>query len=129
MMRTGGISPQTAGTTTSNAMTTSVVEKIRDVSLVGDNRACSNGGSGKDRCSNDTSSVESRGTQRNPYTMDVDRRENKNCYNCGGFRYLARNYKNRRIENKIGEGKRLEYGRNERQERMEGENGENLNGE
>ena len=70
-MRTGRISPQTAGTTTSNAMTTSVVEEIGDVFSVGDNRVCSNGGSGKDRCSNDMSSVEGRSTQRNPYTMDV----------------------------------------------------------
>ena len=99
MMKTGGISPQTAGTTTSNAMTTSVIEEIGYVSLVGNNRACSNEESGKDRCNNDTSSVEGRDTQRNSYTMDVDRRENKNCYNCGGFRYLARNCKNRRIEN------------------------------
>jgi len=35
--------------------------------------------------------------QRNPYTMDVDRRENRNCYTCGGFRHLARNCRNRGI--------------------------------
>ena len=29
--------------------------------------------------------------QRNPYAMNVDRRENRNCYSCGGFRHLARN--------------------------------------
>ena len=33
--------------------------------------------------------------QRNPYAMDVDRRENRNCYVCGGFEYLARNCRNR----------------------------------
>ena len=33
--------------------------------------------------------------QRNLYTMDVDRRENRNCYACGGFEHLARNCKNR----------------------------------
>jgi len=27
--------------------------------------------------------------------MDVDRRENRNCYACGGFRHLARNCRNR----------------------------------
>jgi len=31
----------------------------------------------------------------NPYTMDVDKR--RNCFNCGGFGHLARNYRN--IEN------------------------------
>ena len=34
---------------------------------------------------------------RNSYTMDVDRRENKNCYNCGGFEHIARNCRNRRM--------------------------------
>ena len=33
--------------------------------------------------------------QRNLYAMDVDRRENRNCYTCGGFGHLARNCKNR----------------------------------
>ena len=42
--------------------------------------------------------------------MDVDRRENRNCYNYRDFGHLARNYRNRRMENKIGDGKRLEYG-------------------
>jgi len=27
--------------------------------------------------------------------MDVDRRENRNCYACGGFGHLVRNYRNR----------------------------------
>jgi len=27
--------------------------------------------------------------------MDVNRRENRNCYVCGRFGHLARNYKNR----------------------------------
>ena len=33
--------------------------------------------------------------QRNSYAMDVNRRENRNCYACGGFGHLARNYRNR----------------------------------
>ena len=33
--------------------------------------------------------------QRNPYAMDVDRRENRNCYACREFGHLARNYRNR----------------------------------
>ena len=36
--------------------------------------------------------------QRNPYTMDVDRRENKNYYAYRGFGYLARNCRNREME-------------------------------
>jgi len=34
--------------------------------------------------------------QRNPYTMDVDRRKNRNCYACGEFGHLAGNCRNRR---------------------------------
>jgi len=34
---------------------------------------------------------------RNPYTIDVDRRENRSCYACGGFGHLARNCRNREI--------------------------------
>jgi len=33
--------------------------------------------------------------QRNPYAMDVDRE--RNCYACGGFGYLARYCRNRRM--------------------------------
>jgi len=35
--------------------------------------------------------------QRNPYAMDVDRRENRNCYTCERFGHLARHCRNRRI--------------------------------
>jgi len=48
--------------------------------------------------------------QQNPYTIDMDRRENQNYYNCEDFGHLARNCRNRRMENRIGEGRRLEYG-------------------
>ena len=69
--------------------------------------------------------------QRNPYAMDMDKREGRNCYNCRGFGYVARHYKNRGVENRIGEGRRLEYGNreNNKQRRIEEENREqNLNG-
>ena len=56
-------------------------------------------------------------TQCNPYTMDIDR-VNRNCYSCGGFGHLARNCKNWKIGNRIGEGRRLEYGQ---RLRIEGE--------
>ena len=42
------------------------------------------------------------------YTIEVNRR-NRNCYNYRGFGYLARNYRNREIENRIGKRRRLEY--------------------
>jgi len=67
--------------------------------------------------------------QRSPYAMDVDRRKNRNCYSCGGFGHLARNCRNRRIGNKIGEGRRLEYGGTKGQRRMGGGNRKNLNRE
>ena len=52
--------------------------------------------------------------------------KNRNCYNCGKFRYLARNCRNRGIGNRIGEDRRLEYKQgNNRQRVIKGENGQN----
>ena len=48
--------------------------------------------------------------QHNLYAMDVNRRENWNCYNCGGFGHLAKHCKNRGVGNRIRNGRRLEYG-------------------
>jgi len=70
-------------------------------------------------------------TQCNSYAMDVDW-GNRNCYNCRGFGYLARNCRNRGTGNRIGEGRRLEYSSNGNngQRRIEGGNRQdNLNGE
>jgi len=53
--------------------------------------------------------------QRNPYAMDVDRRENQNCYAYGGFGHLARNCRNRGMVNR-----RME---------VDQDNNSNLNGE
>ena len=66
--------------------------------------------------------------QRNPYAMNVDRKEGRNCYNCGGFRHIAKHCKNK--GNRIGEERRLKYSGNKGQRRIEGGNREqNLNGE
>jgi len=43
--------------------------------------------------------------------MDVDWK-NRNYYNCGGFGHVARNCRNRRIRNRIGERRGLEYEQN-----------------
>ena len=40
--------------------------------------------------------------QQNPYAMNVYRRKNWNCYNCGRFGYLARNYKIGEQETELG---------------------------
>ena len=55
-------------------------------------------------------------SQRNPYAMDADRREDRNCYACGGFRHLARNCRNRGM----GMNRRMEVDQN---------SNSNLNGE
>ena len=54
--------------------------------------------------------------QRNPYAIDMDRRENRNCYTCGGFGHLARNCRNRGI----GMNKRM---------KVDQDTNSNLNGE
>lgn len=46
--------------------------------------------------------------RRDSYMMDVDR--GRNCYCCGNFGHLAKNYRNQGI---IRWGKRLEYGDNQ----------------
>ena len=33
--------------------------------------------------------------QRNPYAMDIDRRDNRMCFACGGFGHMARFCRNR----------------------------------
>jgi len=58
--------------------------------------------------------------------MNIDSK-NRNCYNCGRFGHLARNYRNRRTEGRIEECRRLEYGRNK--QRTENNEQSNLNGE
>jgi len=43
-------------------------------------------------------------SQHNPYTIDVNK--GRNCYSCGEFGYIARNYKNREI---VKQEKRVDY--------------------
>ena len=51
--------------------------------------------------------------RKDPNIIDMDRRDNRNCYNYRGFRHMARNCRNRRM------------GMNRR---METEDNNNLNG-
>jgi len=53
-------------------MTTSVTKEAENASTVGNNKAYSNGGSGKDGYSDDTLSAKSRGYAKKPL-----------CYGCG----------------------------------------------
>ena len=65
--------------------------------------------------------------QYNLYTIDVNR-GNWNCYNCKKFGHLVRNCRNRGTGNRIGEGRRLEYGNNRQRLMIEGGNKQsNLN--
>jgi len=57
--------------------------------------------------------------------MNVDR-GNRNCYNYRGFGHLVRNCRNRRIEGRMGKGRRLKYKqRNNGQRMIKEENGQN----
>jgi len=53
--------------------------------------------------------------QRNPYAMDVDRRDNRTCFACGGFGHMTRNCRNR--------------GMMKRRMEVEQDSNNNLNGE
>jgi len=44
--------------------------------------------------------------RRDPFAIEVDR--GRNCYACGGFRHMARHYRNRGRERPM-EGRRIEY--------------------
>jgi len=60
MKRTGRNSSKTTEAETDNAMTLSVIEKAGNAPLAGENRACSNGESKKDKCNNDIPIAKSR---------------------------------------------------------------------
>ena len=66
-------------------------------------------------------------SQQDLYAMEVDR-ENRNYYNCRGFGHLVRNCRNKGIEDRIGENRKLEYrNKNNGQRRMIEKNGQNNN--
>jgi len=69
-------------------------------------------------------------TQYNLYAIDTNQ-ENRNCYSCGEFGHLVRNCRNRGMENRTRERRKLEYGQNNEQKLMiKGGNGQsNLNGD
>ena len=43
-----------------------------------------------------------------PYAMEVDC--GRNCYACGGFRYMARHCRNWGMRGRVAENRRVEYG-------------------
>ena len=47
--------------------------------------------------------------RRDPYAMEID--HGRNCYACGGFRYMAHHCRNRGQRGRIAEGRRLKYRR------------------
>jgi len=50
--------------------------------------------------------------RRDPYAMEIDRE--RNYYTYGRFRHMAQHCGNREQRSRIAEGRRLEYGRRER---------------
>ena len=59
--------------------------------------------------------------RRNPYAIEVNK--SRNCYSCGGFGHLAKNYRNRE---RIEQGRRLEYRENQNNEQRNLNREENL---
>jgi len=46
--------------------------------------------------------------RRDPFAMEVD--GGWNCYACGGFGHMARNYRNQGQRERVAENRRVEYG-------------------
>jgi len=91
-----------------------MTEEAGNAFSAGNNRTCSNGGSGEDRGGNSMPQQRARFPQKNPYIIDMDR-NNRNCYVCGRFGHMMRHCRNRRT------------GMNRRME-VEQDNSSNLNG-
>ena len=82
-----------------------MIEEAENTSLVGNNRVCSNEGSGENRGSNGASTTK-------------NRRERRNCYSYREFGHLARNCRNW----EIGSNWRMEHKKN-RQNNLNGDRG------
>ena len=52
--------------------------------------------------------------RRDPFAMEVD--WGRNCYACGGFRYIACHCRNRGQRGRVAENRRVEYGRGQIEE-------------
>ena len=52
--------------------------------------------------------------RRDPFTMEVDR--SRNCFACGGFGHMARHCRNQGMRGRVGENRRVEYGRGQIEE-------------
>jgi len=65
--------------------------------------------------------------RQDPFAIEVDR--GRNCYACGGFRHMARHYRNRGRGRPM-DGRRVEYGGGRIEETLDNANnlkgGENL---
>ena len=103
---------------TDRAMTISVAEEA-NASPAGANKACSDGGSRKDKCGDGKrTGARNRGDpQKRPLCHG-----GRNCYACGGFGHMARHCRNR---GRIAEERRVEFeGNHEHSNALKGE--ENL---
>ena len=60
-------------------MTTSLAKEAGNASIVGNNSACSNGGSGENRCSDGTPSTESRVCPKKPLYYGCGQRKELLC--------------------------------------------------
>ena len=54
--------------------------------------------------------------RRDPFAMDIDR--GQNCYACGGFGHMVYHCRNWGMGGRVGENRRIEYGRGNIEEIM-----------
>jgi len=85
------------------------VAKETNASSAGNNRACSNRRSGKNKCSDSEGTRTRDGVlpRRDSYAMEVNRE--RNCYVCGGFGHMVCYCRNQG-RGRVANGRRLEYG-------------------
>jgi len=78
------------------------------IASTGDNRACSDGRGGENKCGGSKGTGCGVPPRRDPFAMEVDR--GRNCYACGGFGHMARHCRNRGQRGRVAENRRVEYG-------------------